>query len=142
MTIYYHDGAILITHEVYLIAQPEPTRYQLTELDDVVIVRGDRPVIRVVSGCAAAAAIVVVMATLPNVRSVLAIGAAAVLLALSAVIGGACWRLSPRVHELRADYRGKLVVLYSSSDARTFGQVQRGLLRALEARRRRSAHLA
>jgi hypothetical protein len=142
MTIYYQSGAILITHEVYVIAQPEPTRYPLIELDDVVIVRGGLPSLRVVSGYAAVAGIAVVITTLPKQHSALVIATAAVLLVLSALLGRACWRLSPRVYELRAAYRGQRILLYSSSDMRAFGQVQRGLLRALEARDRRSADLS
>ena len=115
-------------------ALPEPTRYQLSELHDVVIVRGDLPPARVVSAHAAGGAIAVVAVTWPYLHSAQAFAAAAALLILPAIISGACWRLSPRVYELRAGYRGHRVLLYSSSDARTFGQVQRGLLRALEAR--------
>jgi hypothetical protein len=40
---------------------------------------------------------------------------------------------SRMVWELRAMYRGRPVLLYSSSDERTFGQVRRALVRALEA---------
>jgi hypothetical protein len=142
MTIYYQGNAVVITHEVFLIALPEPTRYQLSELDDVVIVRRDRSAFRVVIAFIAVGAISVVLATLPKASSALVLGSGVMLLGVSAVIIGACWRLSPRVYELQADYRGQRILLYSSSDARTFGQVRRALLRALEARRQRTVHLA
>lgn len=39
-----------------------------------------------------------------------------------------------RSHQLRATYGGFEILLFESSDMRTFGQVKRGLLRALEGR--------
>ncbi|MGC9667166.1 DUF6232 family protein [Planosporangium sp. 12N6] len=44
---------------------------------------------------------------------------------------------APRSHELRATYRGYEILLFRSSDMRTFGQVKRGLMRVLEGRRER-----
>lgn len=46
-------------------------------------------------------------------------------------------RLRPRVFELRARHRGVETLLFSCSDSTTFGQVRRGLVRALERRRER-----
>lgn len=48
--------------------------------------------------------------------------------------GAARWRLRPSVYELWATYRNVLVLLFRASDSRVFGQVSRGLMRALEAR--------
>ncbi|NJC68985.1 hypothetical protein HC031_04470 [Planosporangium thailandense] len=45
--------------------------------------------------------------------------------------------LRPRIFELRAHHRGVEVLLFSCSDPRIFGQVRRGLVRALEGRRDR-----
>jgi hypothetical protein len=44
---------------------------------------------------------------------------------------------APRSYQVRARYHGFEVLLFESSDMRTFGQVRRGLLRALEGRRER-----
>ena len=52
------------------------------------------------------------------------------------------WWPGPRNYELRATYRGYLVRLFWTSDARTFGQVRRGLVRAFETRRDRHERAA
>jgi hypothetical protein len=52
-------------------------------------------------------------------------------------IGGRCRPFGPRTCELRARYRDVEVLLFACSDHRTFGQVKRGLTRALEGRRER-----
>jgi hypothetical protein len=54
------------------------------------------------------------------------------LLITSAVVSGGCWRIRTIEHELVAVYRGRLVCLYRSCDAREFEQVRRALVRALE----------
>lgn len=46
-------------------------------------------------------------------------------------------RFRPRVFELRASCRGVEVLLFGCSNRTTFGQVKRGLVRALEGRRDR-----
>jgi hypothetical protein len=43
----------------------------------------------------------------------------------------------PRRHELRARHRSVAVLLFASYDPRTFGQVRRGLMRAVECQRER-----
>ena len=53
-------------------------------------------------------------------------------LAVSAVVSGACVRVRERPHELWAFYDGQLVCLYRTGDAQTFGQVRRALVRAFE----------
>jgi hypothetical protein len=57
------------------------------------------------------------------------------------VISGACSRLAPRTYELRAVYRSLDVQLYATADLTTFGQVRRGLVRALEGRQNRLEQL-
>jgi hypothetical protein len=52
-------------------------------------------------------------------------------------IGGAARLLRQARWNLQADYRGVGVCLYSTTDAHAFGQVRRGLIRALEANARR-----
>ena len=49
------------------------------------------------------------------------------------LFSGAWWRLNPPEYQLCATYRGHEVELYRTRDPRTFGQVKRGLIRALEA---------
>jgi hypothetical protein len=46
-------------------------------------------------------------------------------------------RVRPRAFQLWGTFRGTEVLLFSCSSPRTFGQVKRGLIRALEGRRYR-----
>ncbi len=59
----------------------------------------------------------------------------------------ACWPVGgllsrTRLRELRAYYGSHEVVLFRSTDATVFGQIRRGLLRALEAQQRRREQAA
>jgi hypothetical protein len=47
-------------------------------------------------------------------------------------VRGSSWRTRTRPQELRAIHKGQLVCLYRTTNRRTFGQVSRALLRALE----------
>jgi len=54
-------------------------------------------------------------------------------------LASAIWideRRNPRWMELAAWHRGRRVILFASNDKRVFGQVQRAVVRALEANRR------
>jgi hypothetical protein len=65
-----------------------------------------------------------------------AVWAAAILAVIgSAGISGISHVLSRRRWQLRAEYDGTPILLYSTTDSQTFGQVKRGLVRALEANR-------
>ena len=132
MPVYYRGPQVLITGEIFAILVPPRQEFRIAELRDVHIVRGDLPPLRMVSAHAAGGAIVLAIASWPILHSTTASLAALALVVSLSLVGGACWRLAPRVHELRATYRGFLVPLYSSADGRTFGQVCRGLLRAIE----------
>jgi hypothetical protein len=56
-----------------------------------------------------------------------------VLLTVAAVVTVALHRALPREWEMRARYRGRDVVIFTSTDEAAFGKVTRGLQRALEA---------
>lgn len=59
-----------------------------------------------------------------------------VIAALIAVGAALVWQREPTRWELRAQYRGRPVTLYTSRNTRVFNQVTRALRRAIEADRR------
>jgi cytochrome c biogenesis protein ResB len=62
---------------------------------------------------------------------------AAALIVSPALVGRTWWRRHRTEWVLRATYRRHQVDLFSCTDTRTFGQVKRALLRALEGRESR-----
>jgi hypothetical protein len=132
MTIYYRGQELVITDRAVVLLTGPRVRFALAELRAIHIVRGDLDPSRVISAHSTGGALVVTAAAWPLIDSVIAAVAAGVVLVGSTVVSGACWRMHPRVWELRAIYRGMNVCLFSTADERTFGQVRRALVRALE----------
>jgi hypothetical protein len=138
MRTYYRGPEVLITDKILAVAAAPVLRtFEIDELYDVVVVRGDLDPARVITAHVAGGALVVVVACWRLLDSPAACLVALAFVVAASVISGACWRLNPRSYELRATYLGYDVQLYCSTDLRTFGQVKRGLMRALEGRRQR-----
>jgi len=137
MPTYYRGPDVLITHKVFVVWEPQPQAFRINELRDVYRVRGDLHPVRMITAHVAGAAIVVAAASWPFLTSPAEYIAAVVFVATPSLASGTAWRLRPRAYELRATYRQLDVLLYSSTDVRTFGQVTRGLIRALDHRRYR-----
>jgi hypothetical protein len=135
MTIYYRGPDVLITDKVFAILKPPAARFRIDELREPHIVRGDLPSVRVVTRHAAGVAVVLAAAGWPFLSSPRDYLAAVLLVAAPSAANGACCRLAPRAFELRATYRTYEVRLFYSTNATTFGQVKRGLVRAMEVRR-------
>ncbi len=134
MTIYYQGRRAIITDRTLSTQRPHSGRYQIDELGDVRVVRGELPPVRALTGHLAGAAAVGAAIGWPLLQSPVGRLLAAVFALVPALIAAACWRLTPRCYELRAWYRGYEVTLFESSDHIEFGQVQRALQRALERR--------
>jgi Family of unknown function (DUF6232) len=141
MRTYYRGPEVLITDQVFAVLAPYPAAFRIDELYNVHILRSDLHPSRVFTAHAAGGALVVVAASWPLINSPVMCLAAIVLVATPSVISGACSRLTPRTYELRATYRGLDVRLFRSPDLTTFGQVRRGLTRALEGRQNRLEQL-
>jgi hypothetical protein len=137
MRTYYRGPEVLITDQIFAVLAPYPAAFRIDELYNVHIVRSDLHPARVFTAHAAGGAMVMVAASWPLINSPVMCVAALVLVATPSVISGACSRLTPRTYELRATYRSLDVRLFRSADLTTFGQVRRGLIRALEGRRTR-----
>jgi hypothetical protein len=133
MPIYYRSRDLLITDQVFAIAGPYPMRFRIERLSDARVVKSAAHPIRLVSSCVAAGAPLLAVALWSTLQGWEYL-AALVLATAPAVASGACFRLTPPTRELRARYGRGDVVLFKTSNAMVFGQVQRGLLRALEYR--------
>lgn len=129
---YYSGSDAVVTSEKFAWRTAPARVFAIHELKDVGIVRGDIDGLRPTSAHVAGGSVILVAATWPIWDTPQLIALSALIIAVPSVVAAACWRMRPRVWELRATYRGLDVVLYSSADARVFNQVRRALLRAME----------
>jgi hypothetical protein len=131
MTVFYRGPNVRITHRTFEVLCPPRRLFALHELVRVYVVeiRHGRPT-SLIAGSSGLAGVAVVMVTTNTLDVVFPM---VVLLGVAALaMTGACLRAPVRSYELRAIYRGEVVVLYATSHNREFGQIRRGLLRALE----------
>ncbi len=135
MVMFYRGPTALITHEVFESDLPDPKRFRVCDLREVSIQSGKPPRGNGAFSIGATAAMVVAMSVAwPFLRATPAwLGLLLLVLATPGLIAGACLRRGRPVLELRAMYRGRPVILYATTDGRAFGQIQRALVRALEA---------
>jgi hypothetical protein len=129
----YYDGPDALVTESHFIWRADPVRaFHVGELRDVRLVQRHVGGPRVIVLAAAVAATALIVApgwlltdTTAGRVALLAAAGAAVTLATFGRRGMARW-------ELRATYRSREVVLYTSLEIRTFNQVARALRRAVE----------
>lgn len=148
MTVFYQGPCARITHEVFEARSPHHRQFLIREIRHLYLASrassesavSERAQLRAgsagVAGVAAVAAAVGWPAlTATSMPSVAAAGLAAtlILIAASSLTFAACVRVPPaRVHEVWAVYRGRMTCLFNTTDERTFGQVRRALVRAIE----------
>jgi len=137
-TTYYRGPDVVITDDVFVVWTPQPQTFRIAELESVHVVRGSRHPAQLVLGLAAVLAVVGVIATWPLIHSPGAYLVAFAVVTTPPALAGACGRLTPREYELRATYRNVELLLFSSANTTTFGQVRRGLSRAFGSRARAS----
>jgi Family of unknown function (DUF6232) len=139
VTIFYRGPCVHITHKVFEVRCPTVRTYLIAELLDVYIVV-DTPAsissARVGStGMAGAVAVAIALGHAGGWQALetptTTLGMVALFI-VSLAVSGACWWVNPVEQELVAVYRGQLVTLHRSADPEEFGQVKRGLMRAIE----------
>jgi uncharacterized protein DUF6232 len=134
MTIHYRGPEVVITSQKFERRGPHPQCYRIDELKNVHVLQENLRLGRLLAGPAIGLLILAVVAALGTpdyIAAYLALAAGA-----SSAITYGCVRLTPKVQELRATYRSHEVRLYASRNPEAFGQVRRGLTRALEQRDR------
>jgi hypothetical protein len=132
MTIYYRSRELVISREEF-VTLFGPDRFALTDLTDIRIGRGNPDPSRRTVTHASAGALVLALAAGPLIDSPAAWALVAVTILGSAGVGGMSLLFRRPRWQLYAFHHGMNICLYSTTDAQTFGQVRRGLIRALEA---------
>ncbi|HEX2356282.1 MAG TPA: DUF6232 family protein [Micromonosporaceae bacterium] len=132
MALYYRGPCARITDELFEVWCPHYRAFPVRELRNVRVVRGGSDPIAVRSTSLAGAAAAAFAVSWPFLENPTAWLIAAGLVATSAAASGACWRTRPRTYELWATVRTMQVLLFRSRDAQAFGQLRRGLTRAIE----------
>jgi hypothetical protein len=136
MTTFYRGPYARITHKVFEVYRQDGRLFVIRDLKRVFVVpggTGHQGAVRICSGgISGAAAVIVALGRTVNVWPVIVL--AAVALFASGVALGASTSTRARPHQLWGSYRGRLTCLFESTDERTFGQVRRALLRALQSR--------
>lgn len=142
MTVFYRGPCARITHEVLEVWCPTYRWFAIRDLSHVYTVEqatDPPPPIDSIktgsTGVAGASALVIALGWATDWRTLdspVLVLATLALLAVSIAVSGACWRIRASDYQLSAIYRGQPVRVYQTTDARTFGQVRRALLRALE----------
>jgi hypothetical protein len=133
MVTYYRGPTALITDRTIEVWYPCPLRFAIAELDDVTVVRGAPDPLAVGTTRVAGVSGVLAAVMWPFLHSPASWLVTLALVAVPVAVSGACWRLNHREWELHATYRGYRVRLFRSRDSQLFGQVRRGLMRAMEA---------
>ncbi|GAA1611329.1 DUF6232 family protein [Catellatospora bangladeshensis] len=134
MPVFYRGPCARITHRVLAVRTPAPRRFALCGLSAVHIVElaperdGSGATARLYATGTAGAAVVAAWPVLGSTP--LAVAATLAAAALAGV--GGCWRTRGHSYELHGVYQGSLQVLFRSTDRRTFSQVVRALVRAME----------
>jgi uncharacterized membrane protein AbrB (regulator of aidB expression) len=136
MTVFYRSNELVIDNEA-MIELLSAQRFALSDLSRVSITRRDNDQSRRVATPATVGVLVAAAVTGTYVGSPAGWVAAAIAVVMLVGVGGLSHLFKRPRWLLLAVYRGTDVCLFSTTDAQTFGQVRRGLLRALEAHHRR-----
>jgi hypothetical protein len=154
MTVFYEGPGAHITHEVFETRWPHHRSFMIRDIRHLYLARRssgsgapDRAQIRAGSAGLAGAAAVAAAVGWPildasSMPPIATVGLATTLIlgvASSIVFAAWVWVRLSRVHELWAVYRGRMICLFGTTDVRTFGQVKRALVRAIEQDRGRLA---
>ncbi|GAA3345767.1 hypothetical protein GCM10020358_54050 [Amorphoplanes nipponensis] len=135
MRVFYRGPRALITSDTITVARSTSISYVLADLIDLHLVvqrRGPEPLGSRAMGVSALVGGIVTVPVMGPVSPPLTVAMVGALL-LCAFI---CLRIDPPAHhELVATYRGRRVVIFASDDPREFGQVCRGVQRAMERQR-------
>jgi hypothetical protein len=130
MTVYYRGPDAHITADLLEVWRPEYRRFRIDELTAVRVVPGAPG--RRGPGALLPAATVLAAVALPVAHAPVGLLAIVMVLAVASTVAATCLRQSGQPYELYAIHRGHRVKLFECPDARTFGQVRRALLRAVE----------
>jgi hypothetical protein len=127
---YYRGPDAVVTSEVFVWRTAPAKVFAIRALRNVGIVRCEAAGGRPHTAHAAAGSAALALAVWPVLDTPALV--AVVILAVAVPGVAATYRRRRRLWEIHAHYRGAEVILYASTDARTFNQVARALRRAIE----------
>jgi hypothetical protein len=127
---FYRDVGVAVTNHYFHRGRD---KYAITDLTELGVVKGPAHPSVLISGLIAVAQAPIVVPVVAVLRSPIAFVLAAILLVVPVVVAFVCAHRWPPVQQLLARYRGRELTLFSTHDAREFGQVSRALQRAIEA---------
>jgi len=137
--VFYLGPHARITDQVFEERRPPYRCFAIRELEAVYMIRGTNgwtaarvTPVRVCSGALSGVAGLVAVVGAPILGNTPLTAVATVALVVSAATSQACRRFRLRPHELWAVHRDGLVCLYRTTDATTFGQVRRAMIRVIE----------
>jgi hypothetical protein len=136
MTVYYRGPAGLVTDRALEVWAPVYHRYAVSELRELTVVRGGSGRLAIGTVRVAATCTAVALLAAPFVSGPVAWLLVGSFLLVPGLVTAACWRFNRPVYALHAVYHGAPVRIFETRDTRLFGQVRRGLLRAVEAQAR------
>jgi hypothetical protein len=135
MRVFYRGPRALITAEQITVRSMASHSFALADLSDVYLVRQQGARGSGASRTMGVSALVGALIVGPVVGPV-SVQLTSLLLLAMVLSAFLCLRVGPPAHhELVARYRGEPVVVFASDDQREFGQVCRGLQRAMEQQR-------
>jgi len=127
---YYRDANVAVTNHFFHRGRD---RYAIAELTELGMIRGPMHPSVLISTVIAVAQAPIAVPVVAIFRSPMAFALAAVMLVVPVVVALVSARRWPPIQQLLARYRGRELTLFSTPDAREFGQVTRALQRAIEA---------
>ena len=131
MRTYYRARDAVVTSEHFIRRGPSARSFAIRDLHDARIVR-DPGNSRYRLACTTTGVLSLAAAAVAWLAGNLYAVSVFVLAVAVAVVASMLWRRRPARWNLRADYRGEPVTLFTSCDSTAFHQVARALRRALE----------
>jgi hypothetical protein len=126
---YYRAADVAVTNYFFHRGRD---KYAISELTELGMIRGPMHPSVLISSVIAVAQAPIAVPVVAVFRSPVAFALAAVMLVVPVAVALVSARRWPPVQELLARYRGRELTLFSTPDAREFGQVSRALQRAIE----------
>ena len=132
--LFYQGPDAVVTAHVFQVWYPRYGEFRIADIGQVYVVRNARDAITIRSTVLTGTVLLLTGVCAPILPPSALVVAVVALIASSALTAYR-WLHYPPTFELWSDYQGLYVRLYRSHDRQVFGQVSRGLQRAVEAYR-------
>ncbi|WP_117209327.1 DUF6232 family protein [Allorhizocola rhizosphaerae] len=130
-TLHYRHNGVVVTSRYFAVG---PARYNVSDLSDLSTAQGSNHP-GVMAGVFAATGLLLVIVPMLIMHRFVALAVTVPMLLVAGLTSYVSARRWPAQKEIIVRYRGRLVTIFKTRDAREFGQVARALQRAVEAAR-------